>query len=105
MSPEAPEPTFQEIKAMASSPRLWILRLCKDREWTNKELAESGCESISDVTRFHLHFEDAARESFLERFKSLIEEFRADDAARDRAPGYRGIFVLHRLATENRDDP
>ncbi|HET7486916.1 MAG TPA: helix-turn-helix domain-containing protein [Acidimicrobiales bacterium] len=32
--------TPQQIKAVASSLRLRILRLCNDREWTNKELAE-----------------------------------------------------------------
>lgn len=181
MSPEATEPTPQQIKAVASSLRVRILRLCNDRDWTNKELAdrlerdpstilhhlrllvaagllepvgvrqsaggayekpyrstglswhlrfdrapedegeadnamlaairqelaESGRESISELTRFHLHLDDAARDSFVEQVKSLIEEFRVDDADRDHhgASGYGGIFVLHRLPTDNRDDP
>ncbi len=34
------QPTPEQIKAVASSVRLRILRLCNDREWTNKELAD-----------------------------------------------------------------
>lgn len=34
------EPTPEQIKAVASPLRLRILRLCNDREWTNKELAD-----------------------------------------------------------------
>ncbi|MDQ3599959.1 MAG: winged helix-turn-helix domain-containing protein [Actinomycetota bacterium] len=34
------EPTPAQIKAVASSLRLRIVRLCNDREWTNKELAD-----------------------------------------------------------------
>lgn len=34
------EPTPAQIKAVASPLRLRILRLCNDREWTNKELAD-----------------------------------------------------------------
>jgi DNA-binding transcriptional ArsR family regulator len=37
---ERVEPTPAQIKAVASALRLRILRLCNDREWTNKELAE-----------------------------------------------------------------
>jgi DNA-binding transcriptional ArsR family regulator len=37
---ERVEPTPAQIKAAANSLRLRILRLCNDREWTNKELAE-----------------------------------------------------------------
>lgn len=40
MSIERVEPTTAQIKAVASSLRLRILRLCNDREWTNKELAD-----------------------------------------------------------------
>jgi DNA-binding transcriptional ArsR family regulator len=34
------QPTPEQIKAVANSLRLRILRLCGDREWTNKELAD-----------------------------------------------------------------
>lgn len=34
------EPTPEQIKAVASPLRLRILRLCNDREWTNRELAD-----------------------------------------------------------------
>lgn len=34
------QPTPEQIKAVANSLRLRILRLCNDREWTNKELAD-----------------------------------------------------------------
>jgi DNA-binding transcriptional ArsR family regulator len=34
------QPTPQQIKAVASPLRLRILRLCGDRAWTNKELAD-----------------------------------------------------------------
>ena len=37
---ERVEPTPAQIKAVASSLRLRIVRLCNDREWTNKELAD-----------------------------------------------------------------
>ena len=37
---ERVEPTPAQIKAVANSMRLRILRLCNDREWTNKELAD-----------------------------------------------------------------
>ena len=37
---ERVEPTPAQIKAVANSLRLRILRLCNDREWTNKELAD-----------------------------------------------------------------
>ena len=40
MPDDSKEPTPQQIKAVASSIRLRILRLCSDREWTNKELAD-----------------------------------------------------------------
>ena len=33
-------PNEQQIRAVASATRLRIVRLCNDREWTNKELAE-----------------------------------------------------------------
>ncbi|HET9443697.1 MAG TPA: winged helix-turn-helix domain-containing protein [Acidimicrobiales bacterium] len=36
---ERQQPTPEQIKAVASPLRLRILRLCNDREWTNKELA------------------------------------------------------------------
>lgn len=34
------QPTPEQIKAVASPLRLRILRLCNDREWTNKQLAD-----------------------------------------------------------------
>jgi predicted transcriptional regulator len=37
---ERVEPTPAQIKALANSLRVRILRLCNDREWTNKQLAE-----------------------------------------------------------------
>ncbi len=36
---ERSAPTPQQLKAVSNSLRLRILRLCNDREWTNKELA------------------------------------------------------------------
>lgn len=106
MSPGGTEPTPQQIKAVASSLRLRILLLCNDQEWTNKERAGSGGESNSELARFHLHLDDAAPKSFVARFKSLIEEFRVGDAARNGngGPGHGGIFILHRLLIENLDD-
>lgn len=160
---------------MANSLRLRILRLCNDREWTNKQLAdrldrdpstilhhvrilldagfiepvgvrqgatgayekpyrstglswqlnfeevlededqegelpmlaafreelgEAGYDSIAELTRFHLHLDDDSRDAFVARFLDLVEEFVADDEERDRAgaPGYGGVFVVHRLA-------
>lgn len=38
--PDRTEPTPEQFKAVASPLRLRILRLCRDREWTNKELAD-----------------------------------------------------------------
>lgn len=72
-----------------------------------QELAESGRESIYEPTRFHLHLEDAARDSFVERAPSLIEESRVHDADRNHhgASGYGDILVLHRLPTDNRAAP
>lgn len=170
------EPTPAQIKAVASSLRLRILRLCNDREWTNKELAvrlerdpatilhhlrllvdaeliapvgvrqgasgayekpyrstglswqlsfenaaededaegeramltafrhelaEAGYGSIAELTRFHLHLDDDERDTFIARFKGLIDEYVADDPARcDRgAAGHGGVFVLHRQST------
>ena len=40
VSIERIEPTPAQIKAVANSLRVRILRLCNDREWTNKQLAE-----------------------------------------------------------------
>lgn len=37
---ERREPTPEQVKAVGSPLRLRILRLCNDREWTNKELAD-----------------------------------------------------------------
>lgn len=177
----AREPTPEQIKAVANSLRLRILRLCNDREWTNQELAErldrdpstilrhvrllvdagllepvgirqgasgayekpyrstglswrlrferaaedeeaegelamlaafrqeldeAGHGSIAEMTRFHLHLDPDACESFVERFKAIIEEFAAHDDHRRRrgAPGYGGMFVLHRLADAPDDE-
>jgi DNA-binding transcriptional ArsR family regulator len=44
-------PNEQQIKAVASATRLRILRLCNDREWTNKELAERLALDPSTVHR------------------------------------------------------
>jgi DNA-binding transcriptional ArsR family regulator len=168
------EPTPAQIKAVSSPLRLRILRLCNDREWTNKELAdrlerdpatilhhlrllvdaglieavgvrqgksgayekpyrstglswrlqfehaapdeddagevamlsafrqelaESGPDSIAELTRFHLHLDDDTLRTFSERLVELIEEYRSDDDERREhgAPGYGGIVVVHRL--------
>jgi predicted transcriptional regulator len=40
MAVERIEPTPAQIKAVANSLRLRIVRLCNDREWTNQELAK-----------------------------------------------------------------
>ena len=40
MADERPQATPVQIKAVANALRLRILRLCSDREWTNKELAD-----------------------------------------------------------------
>lgn len=167
------EPTADQIKAVASPLRLRILRLCNDREWTNKELAdrlerdpatilhhlrllvdaglleaagvrqgpsgayekpyrstglswqlsferpaedeegeiavlaafraelaEAGNDSIAELSRFHLHLDQEALESFSRRVVGLVDEYLADDDARRRAgaPGYGGVVVVHRLA-------
>lgn len=167
------QPTPEQVKAVANPLRLRILRLCNDREWTNKELAdrldrdpatmlyhlrllvvagliepvglrqaasgvyekpyrstglswhlsferptedqereiamlsafrqelaEAGHDSIAELTRFHLHLDDDAVSAFVERLVGLIDEYLVDDHARQqqRAPGYGGVIVLHRLA-------
>lgn len=169
------QPTPEQIKAVANSLRLRILRLCNDREWTNKELAdrldrdpatilhhirllvdagllapvgvrqgpsgalekpyrstglswhlaferpiedeeeegelamlaafrqelaEAGHDSIAEFTRFHLHLDEDSRHQLIGRLKDILDEYIEDDAARagDGAPGYGGVFVLHRLA-------
>ncbi|MGH8946079.1 MAG: ArsR/SmtB family transcription factor [Acidimicrobiia bacterium] len=37
---ERSQPTAEQVKAVSNPLRLRILRLCNDREWTNKELAD-----------------------------------------------------------------
>lgn len=178
---ERRQPTPAQIKAVANPLRLRILRLCSDREWTNKELAdrlerdpatmlhhlrllveadliepvavrqgasgayekpyrstqrswhlsfetaaedeeqegeiamlsafrqelrEAGNESIAELTRFHLHLDEAAIEAFSERFLELVDAFRVgDEARRERGvPGYGGVMVLHRLTDAAADD-
>ena len=173
--------TPAQIKAVANSLRLRILRLCIDREWTNKELAdrlerdpatilhhirllvdaglleavavrqgasgayekpyrstgqswhlsfeaavededergelamlaafrhelaEAGNDSIAELTRFYLHLDDDDRTAFIERFGALVNEYLTDDNAREQqgAPGYGGIFVVHRLADSPEND-
>lgn len=166
-------PTPAQFKAVASALRLRIVRLCNDREWTNKELAdrlgrdpatihhhlrllvdagliepvgvrqgrsgayekpyrstglllnfdrapedeeeagepsmltafrqelaEAGNDSIAEMSRFHLHLDDEAVPVFVARVLAVVEEYRAGDDARREAgaPGYGGMFVLHRLA-------
>jgi len=65
-----------------------------------EELAEAGHDSIAELTRFHLHLDDDSRDAFIERFLDLIHEYVVDDDERDQAgaPGYGGVFVIHRLA-------
>ncbi|MGI8684885.1 MAG: ArsR/SmtB family transcription factor [Acidimicrobiales bacterium] len=169
------EPTPQQMKAVANSLRLRVLRLCNDRAWTNKELAdrlerdpatmlhhvrllvdagllepvavrqgpsgayekpyrstglswelrfdraaededgagepamlaafrqelaEAGNDSIGELTRFHLHLDEAGLDAFSERLRHLLDEFLEDDDARrrDGAPGHGGIVAVHRLA-------
>jgi len=175
---ERSQPTPEQIKAVASPLRLRILRLCNDRLWTNKELAdrlerdpatilhhlrllvaagllepvsvrqgasgayekpyrstglswrlsfdqvaedeeqagelamltafrqelaEAGNDSISELTRFHLHLDGETLASFTERFLGLINEYMEDDRARrDKgSPGYGGVMAIHRLADGN----
>lgn len=170
---ERSQPTPAQVKAVTNPLRLRILRLCNDREWTNKELAdrfdrdpatilyhlrllvdagliepvgirqgesgayekpyrstglswhlsfetpaedeegelamltafrqelaEAGNDSIAELTRFHLHLDDDAVRVFAERFVGLIDEYLADDDARQQqgAPGHGGVMVIHRLA-------
>lgn len=170
------EPTPQQIKAVANALRLRVLRLCNDRAWTNKELAdrlerdpatmlhhvrllvdagllapvpvrqgpsgayekpyrstglswelrfdsapaddeeghgepamlaafrqelaEAGNDSIGELTRFHLHLDEARLEDFAQRLRSLLDEFLEDDDERREGgvPGYGGIVAVHRLA-------
>lgn len=172
MAVEQLEPTTVQMKAVANPLRLRILRLCNDREWTNKELAdrldrdpatmlhhvrllvaagliepvavrqgasgayekpyrstglswrlrferaqedddgelamltafreelaEAGHDSVAELTRFHLHLADDEVGPFVARFVALVNEYVTDDDARREAgaPGYGGVFVLHRL--------
>jgi DNA-binding transcriptional ArsR family regulator len=64
-----------------------------------QELAEGGPGSIAELTRFHLHLDDETLEQFVDRFKDLVDEYLSDDDARGAAgaPGYGGVFVVHRL--------
>jgi len=172
---DRPQPTPEQIKAVASPLRLRILRLCNNREWTNKELAvrlerdpatilhhvrllvaagliepvavrqgrsgayekpyratglswqlsfekaaedeeqegelamlsafrqelaEAGNDAVTELCMFNLHLDEEALESFSERFRALIEDFRKDDHARKErgAPSHGGITVVYRLA-------
>lgn len=172
-TPASPE----QIKAVTSSTRIRILRLCNDREWTNqelsrrlqldpstthhhlrvleqtglvealplrrgpsgghekpyrstglswtlafddvlddeelpgepapltafrRELSEAGLDSSVELTRFHLHLDDDELDEFLDRFRGLIEEYVAADAARrdSGSPGYGAFFGAHRLRSD-----
>jgi DNA-binding transcriptional ArsR family regulator len=168
-------PNEQQIKAVASATRLRILRLCNDREWTNKELAErldldpstvhrhvrllvdagllapiavrqgatgayekpyrstglswklsfeevvededaggesamlaafrgelkeAGYDSIAEMTRFHLHLDDGSLVAFIDEFKEIVRRYAAAEQPDANAPGYGGMFIVHRLADD-----
>lgn len=171
------EPSEAQIKAIGSATRVRILRLCNDREWTNKELAErlgldpstvhrhvrllveagllettgvrqgtsgayekpyrstglswklaidevptdeeaasdeptllaafrqelteAGNGSIAELARFHLHLADERLTSFVEEIKGVINRYIDDDHPTD-GPGHGGIFIVHRLADDER---
>lgn len=71
-----------------------------------QELAEAGNDSVTEMTRFHLHLDDDDAHSFGARFVELVNEYMADDEARRTAgaPGHGGILVVHRLAGAPHDD-
>ena len=165
-------PNEQQIKAVSSATRLRILRLCNDREWTNRELAErlaldpstvhrhvrllveagllestgvrqgesgayekpyrstglswklgfadvlededsgdiaslaafrdelreAGNQSMAELTRFHLHLDEADLEQFIDAFKDLVNSYGDRNSAESLNPGFGGIFAIHRLA-------
>jgi len=174
--------TELQVKAVANSTRLRILRLCNDREWTNKELAdrldldpstvlhhtrlltkaglleavavrqgpsgayekpyrstglswklsfdqivedddasgesamlnafrselrEAGNNSITEMTRFHLHLDDRTLAKFIDGFKALVAKYaNTDTNRRDHGqPGFGGMFIIHRLAETPDNDP
>lgn len=170
--------TAEQAKAVANPLRLRILRLCSDRERTNKELAdrldrdpstvlhhlrllvkagliepmdvrqaasgayekpyrstglslhldfdkpaeigntepprltafrqqlnEAGNDSLTELSRFHLHLNEIDAKRFAHRFVDLINEFMANDDDRRvaGAPGHGGIMVIHRLGDSQED--
>lgn len=172
---ERRKPTPEQLKAVASTLRLRILRLCNDREWTNKELAdrlnrdpatilhhlrllvaadliepvavrqgksgayekpyrstglswqlsfdrpaedegeegevamliafrqelrEAGNDSIVELSRFSLHLDDDALQTFTDQFQALIDEYVGNDEDRrtQSAPAHGGLLVIHRIA-------
>ena len=65
-----------------------------------QELAEAGNDSVAELCMFNLHLDGEALETFSERFRALIEDFRKDDTTRKErgAPSYGGITVVYQLA-------
>lgn len=64
------------------------------------ELHEAGHDSVAEMTRFHLHLDDEKLADFIDRFKTLVDEFADTDAGRRDAgqPGFGGMFIIHRLS-------
>lgn len=67
-----------------------------------RELSEAGLDSSVELTRFHLHLDDGELDEFLDRFRGLIEEYVAADAARrdSGSLGYGAFFAPHRLRSD-----
>ena len=70
-----------------------------------EELDEAGHDSITELSRSHVHLDDDDVRPFVERLLRLVDEYMSSDDARREAgaPGYGGVIALHRLAdTANR---
>lgn len=66
------------------------------------ELREAGPDAVVQLSRFHLHLDDAQLAEFTCRIQSIVDEYVATDAGRqaDGHPGYGALFVMHRLARD-----
>jgi DNA-binding transcriptional ArsR family regulator len=62
-----------------------------------EELSEAGYDSVAELTRFHLHLDDAELSKFIDSVKLLIEEYDDNKTGVD-TPGYGGVFAIHRLS-------
>lgn len=63
-----------------------------------QELDEAGTDSIAEMSRFHLHLTDEHLGTFIDEFKALINCYASEGG--DTAPGYGGMFIVHRLADQ-----